>query len=317
MRWEKELDRERVDEAHKKEAAERFIRRCERWDPENEPFYYERSRWRRQRQVHLAREEAADAQDEEDEKASEAAAKREAEKFLQQQEEEMKKLAEQQRAAGVLLPGAVESGPLKLTIAPKTKESTEEDSLHPHATAPLAAAPKTALLGAADEDDDAQIRRKKLAPIDFRDTKTEAELMEERLAELKKIRDKLPSDWEGISAMSPNWEFIDSVRVTLYLLDNQQNTNALPDSQSLTKEYQKIVDDQVVESLGESAPELVDAIMEKLAAKASAAELVSEVEPVSRLHEYWSRKSLKIVAPFPNRFSMRKLKFSSRDYGEQ
>ncbi len=51
--------------------------------------------------------------------------------------------------------------------------------------------------------------------------------------------------------------------------------------QSLTTEYRKIVDEQVVESLGESVPELVDAVMEKLTSRASASAIISEVEPVS------------------------------------
>lgn len=51
--------------------------------------------------------------------------------------------------------------------------------------------------------------------------------------------------------------------------------------QNIASKYKKLVDDFTVESLGESVPELVDAVMEKLTNRASAADLLAEVEGVS------------------------------------
>ncbi len=215
-KWEKEAERDRLDETRKADEAARFRRRCERWDAEREPFYFERSRWRRQRQGDLAREEAADERDAAEEAAQEEKAKAEAERFLKKQEEEMRKLAEEQRAAGVLLPGAVGSGSLKLTIAQKNLAKEDDVEGAGSAAAAESAAAKVApalkvSLDAAEEDD-IGLRRKKLAKINFNDNKSEAELRVLRADELRRIRAQLPKDVDALLAMTPEWELIQQVR---------------------------------------------------------------------------------------------------------
>lgn len=210
------MDRDSSVARRTEEEASRFLRRCEKWDREREPFYYERSHWRRQRQAQRAREEASDAKDAELEQKQLEAARVESEKFLKQQEEEMKKLAEQQRAAGVLLPGAVESGPIKLTMgSAQLSAATSAPSTTTPAPPP---APAPALLGNVDDDEEVAQRKKRIANISFTDPKTEAELRVAKIQREHRIRESLPKDWSDLSALTPDWKAVRPVSTSACVL---------------------------------------------------------------------------------------------------
>lgn len=253
--WERELAKERAIEDGRSRDAMTLQKLFEGWSQtrqvESNMFYVERQRWRLMRKNAREREEADDEADRKAQVDEEARAKVEAERFLARQAEDMAAFEAQQRAAGVLIPGEGSHAPLKLKVA-------EVKPVVSGGAVPSSEAVQVGLLGNVEDDSDLTgLRRGKLAHIDLHDTSTGDLNREERKT---KVRQNLPKDAEELFEMTPEWQ---------HLEDKLIETN-----------YRLLLDRGIVDSIGESVPDMVDELVVKVKAHASAKDLIGVVEAV-------------------------------------
>lgn len=259
--WERELGKERAEEARREKEASHLGKILSEWDQEKEEaqdmFYADRSRWRRMRASLRDRENKADEEDAKLEEEEKEQARIEAERFLERQAKEMAELAEQQRAAGILVPGATTHAPLKLT------KIATLDGASNAGPGPGLAAPTTGVLGEAeDEDEEGRKRRSRLAKIELDDDISKQQ-REDALRQEKrtKLEEGLPSDQNELLALVPKWDHIDELAVE--------------------RSYRKLLDEGITESVGEPVPDMVDELVKKLRNRPTSKDLVNIIEPVS------------------------------------
>ncbi|PWN92206.1 hypothetical protein FA10DRAFT_259438 [Acaromyces ingoldii] len=258
--WERELGKERAEEARREKEASHLGKILSEWDQEKEEaqdmFYADRSRWRRMRASLRDRENKADEEDAKLEEEEKEQARIEAERFLERQAKEMAELAEQQRAAGILVPGATTHAPLKLN------KIAALDGASNAGPGPGLAAPTTGVLGEAeDEDEEGRKRRSRLAKIELDDDISKQQ-REDALRQEKrtKLEEGLPSDQNELLALVPKWDHIDELAVE--------------------RSYRKLLDEGITESVGEPVPDMVDELVKKLRNRPTSRDLVNIIEPV-------------------------------------
>ncbi|UZJ52678.1 hypothetical protein CBS101457_001998 [Exobasidium rhododendri] len=250
--WERELGREKAEEEDRERESVVRKRIYDGWDQKREAerqyFYTDRQRWRLTRKAARDREEREDEQDRQAQAEEEKRAKSEAEKFLAQQAEDMAAFEAKQRAAGVLIPGEGSHAPLKLKVAPTAVHGSEESARQV----------QVGVLGNAEDDSDLTgLRRGKLARIDLNDEATDASNREERK---RKIREDLPADATSVFDREPKWEHLRE--------------------SDIEESYKALLDKGIVESIGESVPDMVEELVSKIRAHHSAKDLISVVEEV-------------------------------------
>lgn len=242
--WDRELSKDRADEDRRRQKAAAMRKAFEAWDQakevERDPFYVDRARWRAMRKPMREREEEADEADRKAQAEEEERARVEAERFLAQQAEDMAAFERQQRAAGVLMPNDGIHAPLKLK---RVAGTAEEVTAQPQVPA--------GVLGTADDEGDISgLRKGRLAHIDLTDEETKK----------AQLRARLPTNRGELFATLPAWDRLDEGAVET--------------------RYKPLLDQGIVESLGESVPDMVDELLENIRKHGSAADLVEVVEPV-------------------------------------
>lgn len=109
----------------------------------------------------------------------------------------------------------------------------------------------SSVLGNAEDDVELNARRKgRLAHIDVTDEETKRD----------RFRAALPSSDPELFTMTPIWEKVDDAAV-----DGR---------------YKSMLDEGIVESLGETAPDLVEALIETLRKRGSASDMLDVIAPV-------------------------------------
>jgi RNA-binding protein 25 len=255
MHWEREIAKDRSIEDGRRRDALSMQKLYEGWNVnrqvENNIFYVDRQRWKLMRKNAREREEADDEADRRAQVDEEARAKIEAERFLARQAEDMAAFEAQQRAAGVLLSGEGTHAPLKLKVAPINAPTAG-------GAAPSSEAVQVGLLGNVEDDSDLTgLRRGKLAHIDLHDTSTGDLSREERK---DRVRRDLPKEPEEVFERIPEWQKLENTLI---------ETN-----------YRLLLDKGIVDSIGESVPDMVDELILKVRAHAPAKELIGVVEAV-------------------------------------
>lgn len=208
--YKKDMKRElELEEREIKDKAY-WLERLANWDDDvemakgEEPYYHDRSRWRRMRESQRRREEERDEEDRrreiqeaEDEKArlEEEERRRKDSRFLNREADD----------------GKIALKPTKLNFNMPIKRNT---------------------LGGADEDEEEEAKKKRrvLVPLDYGDidqVKTDYEdeeplSSEERQRRVKDLIDSIPSSQEDLWKYSVKWDELNEVtRVSLYLLQSQ------------------------------------------------------------------------------------------------
>ncbi|KAF7799421.1 hypothetical protein EIP86_010655 [Pleurotus ostreatoroseus] len=188
------LERSIARERAMREAEERdrieMRSRLDVWDDDesDELFYTDRQRWRASRTRRLAAEEAADRESRIYEEREAENLRRESEAFLARQMDEMQALQDEQRKAGMLLD---DGAPVKLNVslqqAPKAEGASKD---------------KTAIVFSAEEEEEENIRKRKVA-LPKLDLAEGGEKAKERL---EKIKTSVPHDKETLFKAKVRWD---------------------------------------------------------------------------------------------------------------
>lgn len=152
-----------------------------------------RQRWRASRARRLAAEESADRESRIYEEREAENLRRESEAFLARQMDEMQALQDEQRKAGMLLD---DGAPVKLNV-----------SLQPVPKAEGAPKDKTAIVFSAEEEEEENIRKRKVA-LPKLDLAEGGEKAKERL---EKIKASVPHDKETLFKAKVRWDGLTDV----------------------------------------------------------------------------------------------------------
>lgn len=244
--WERELEKQRTIQEKREQKARAMRKLAETWNQlremEQDMFYVDRNRWRSLRKRMREREEEEDEADRKLQLEEEERARIETEQFLAQQAEDMAAFEKEQRAAGVLIPTEGVHVPLKLKRAAGANAMDDQTSLS-HVQA--------GVLGSTEDDGDiAKAKKGKLAHIDLTDEETKR----------TKILQGLPDVRDKLLALQPVWENLSSAKVE--------------------DVYKALLDKGILESLGESVPDMVQELIDSIKKHASAKDLIEIVEPV-------------------------------------
>jgi len=244
--WERELDKQSAIEEKREQRARAMRKLAETWDQsrevERDMFYVDRNRWQSLRKQMREREEEEDEADRKLQIEEEERARIETERFLAQQAEDMAAYEREQRAAGVLMPTDGAHVPLKLKRAAGANPVDEQAS---------STTVQAGVLGSTEDDSDvAAIKKARLAHIDLTDEETKR----------AKLLAGLPDDREKLFDIEPIWDRLSEVKVE--------------------GDYRTLLDKGIVESLGESVPDMVQELIDNIKKHALAKELVEIVEPV-------------------------------------
>jgi len=154
-------------------------------------------RWRQTRARRLAAEEAADAESRVYEEREAENLRIESEKFLARQMEDMQALAEEQRKAGMLLD---DGAPVKLSVSLNPPPVKGE---------PAAKETKPTVFGQEEEEEeDIKKRKVPLVKLDF--SATEGEKAKERL---QMIKESVPHNKEALFKAKVRWDGVSDVRI--------------------------------------------------------------------------------------------------------
>ncbi|KAI9475800.1 MAG: hypothetical protein EXX96DRAFT_506462 [Benjaminiella poitrasii] len=189
--YKKDLKRELELEEREAKEKEYWLERLANWDDEvemakgEEPYYNDKSRWRRMREAQRRRE---DERDEEDRRRE----VQEIEEEKQRQEEEEKRLRDNGYLNREGDDGKIALKPKKLNFNVSIKRNT---------------------LGSAedDEEEEAKKKRRVLVPLDYGDLEevTESLSAEERAKRVKELIDSIPSSQDELWAYAVKWDEMD------------------------------------------------------------------------------------------------------------
>lgn len=210
----KDLKREIELEEREPKEREYWLERLANWDDEvemvkgEEPYYVDRSRWRRMRESQRRREEEKDEEDrrkEAQEIKEENARIEEEEKARLAEERRKQEIEEQRRREGRFLNRDREGEQAKIALKP-TKLNFN---------IPI----KRNTLGGADEDEEEEAKKKRrvLVPLDYGDLETSQEndtenlSAEEKTKKVKELIEMIPSSQQDLWAYDVKWNELDEV----------------------------------------------------------------------------------------------------------
>ncbi|KAF8551136.1 hypothetical protein OG21DRAFT_1418503 [Imleria badia] len=235
-----------IKEAEERDRVE-MQARLDVWDDDesDELFYVDRTRWRQARARRVTAEESADAESRAYEEREAENLRIESEKFLARQMEDMQALAEEQRKAGMLLD---DGAPVKLNMSiaplPAKTETAAKDG-------------KAAVFGQEEEEEeDIKKRKVPLVKLDF--SAAEGEKAKERL---QTIKESVPHDKETLFKAKVRWDGLNDSMVD--------------------RKFEPLVKRLMVKYLGElEDDDLIMFVLEHLKDHKNPHKLVDGVEPV-------------------------------------
>ncbi|CEG67300.1 hypothetical protein RMATCC62417_03750 [Rhizopus microsporus] len=242
--YEKDMKREKEEEERLVKDRAYWLERLANWDDEvemekgEEPYYSDRSRWRKMRENVRRREHERDEEDRRREQ-------QEIEEEKRRQEEE-----ERIRKESKILNREGEDG----KIAVKTTKLNFNISI------------KRNTLGGVDEEEEEESKKKRrvLVPLDYSDidnrqySDDEEMTVEERTARLKKLIDSIPSSQNELWNYRVRWEELDEPLIE--------------------QKLRPFVSKKIYEILGMEEEDLVNFVLKFIREKKGPDELVSELE---------------------------------------